>query len=332
MNSKNLRSLFYSGVLVTTLLVASGCDPTKSGKNKGNNNGQEAQSSKNCSVAKDDAGDAVITCPDGSTVTVRNGIDGRNGVDGQDGADGQNGIAGVNGSNGVNGTSCSVTQTTVGALIQCTDGTSANVLHGSSCTVAQSSTGAEITCADGTHAIVSNGKDGIDGTDGVDGVDGVDGSNGANGLDGKDGTSCSIVEEINGDGALVTCGSGTVLVKNGKNGVDGRNGKDGKDGRDGQDGKDGEDGEDGKDGKSAPTYAYQILDVINPCGAQGDFDEVLLRFANGDILAHFASGDKQYLTRVKSGFNYITTDGYACRFSVDNKGVVTDEKGNSWKP
>lgn len=50
--------------------------------------------------------------------------DGRNGLDGAQGPQGEKGDAGTPGS------PCTVTQTEMGALIQCPDGTAALVLHG----------------------------------------------------------------------------------------------------------------------------------------------------------------------------------------------------------
>ncbi len=65
-------------------------------------------------------------------------------------------------------------------------------------------------------------------------VHGEDGEDGADGKDGADGSSCSVAEVD--EGAIVTCGNESVLIKHG---TDGQNGTDGKDGVDGTDGKDG---------------------------------------------------------------------------------------------
>jgi hypothetical protein len=47
-----------------------------------------------------------------------------------------------------------------------------------------------------------------------------------------------------------------------------------------------------------------------------------LQLANGQIIAHFASGQYQFLTILSPG-NYVTTDQQACNFNVSNTGVVT---------
>lgn len=49
----------------------------------------------------------------------------------QSGPPGLSGESGKNGHDGRNGSSCSVQQTLIGALIQCSDGTTALILHGS---------------------------------------------------------------------------------------------------------------------------------------------------------------------------------------------------------
>jgi hypothetical protein len=67
--------------------------------------------------------------------------------------------------------------------------------------------------------------------------------------------------------------------------------------------------------------------VIDPCGnppgtGQQALDEVLLRLRNGQIIAHYSSGQKQFLVIVPPGY-YSTTDGYSCSFQVLNDGSVT---------
>lgn len=95
-------------------------------------NGESGQDGESCTVEQAEGG-AVITCSDGTTAFVSNGVDGshgENGVDGHDGADGQDGAAGEDGADGVDGTSCSVTEHVDGAMISCPDGTSAFVSNG----------------------------------------------------------------------------------------------------------------------------------------------------------------------------------------------------------
>jgi hypothetical protein len=129
------------------------------------------------------------------------------------------------------------------------------------------------------------------------------------------GNSCSVsaVDE----GAVIYCEDGTTtLVYHGQDGADGS------DGVDGTDGKDGIDGQDGANGAPAPLQPFDVVDIIDPC-ADSPLDEVLLKFANGKILAHFASGTNQHFTLLNPG-NYITTDGTQCRFSITESGDVVD--------
>lgn len=165
---------------------------------------------------------------------------------------------------------------------------------GSSCTVEQVTTGARISCSDGTSAVVSSG------TNGSNGTNGTNGSNGANG------GSCSVYQASNG--ARISCPDGTEVVV--LNGVDGT------------DGQDGSDGSDGSPGAPAPATPYTVVEIIDPCGAQGSFDEVILRLANGDLLAHYSHGSKQHLVLIGPG-SYETTDGTKCRFTVSSTKQIT---------
>lgn len=173
------------------------------------------------------------------------------------------------------------------------------------CTISESNgDSAELVCGDGTSFTITNGADGVDGEDGADGVDGIDG------IDGIDGASCDVAQ-VEGQGALVTCGENMVMIYNGQDGADGEDGSDGENGSNGMDGEDGADGQNGQDGVSS------VIEIIDPCGDQGRFDEVLLRLHDGSLLAHYASGSRQFLTFIGPG-NYITTDGLGCSFTVDN--------------
>lgn len=64
--------------------------------------------------------------------------------------------------------------------------------------------------------------------------------------------------------------------------------------------------------------------MIDPCGDQTAFDEVLLRLANGQLVAHFANGSLQFLSVIGPG-NYVTTDGTSCYFSVDSNLQIFNE-------
>lgn len=124
-----------------------------------------------------------------------------------------------------------------------------------------------------------------------------------NGIDGKDALPCTVTEVSNG--ALIACGENHVVILNG---VDGQAGKD---------------GVDGKDGTDAPPTAFTVTELIDPCGdAPGKYDEVLLRLANGTLLAHYADGIKQFLAVIGPG-TYATTDDTSCVFTISPTGTVS---------
>lgn len=160
-----------------------------------------------------------------------------------------------------------------------------NGQDGTSCHVEDGMYGAVIICEDGSSQDIFDGKDGVDGKDGSNGVDGVDGVNGLDGVDGKDGingTSCTI-ESLEG-GAEIVCGSSSVVVSNGV---------------------------DGKDGLNAASVS-----IIDPCPTmEVDYPELMLKI--GDMyVAYFQDGQMEFLTVLKSGVKYQTTDGRACIFQV----------------
>lgn len=78
----------------------------------------------------------------------------------------------------------------------------------------------------------------------------------------------------------------------------------------------------GEDGTPLAQEPYELVEVIDPC-EDHHLDEVLLRFANGQILAHYSAGNKQFFTLLTPG-TYITTDGTQCRFEITEDGEVVD--------
>lgn len=221
------------------------------------------------------------------------------------------------------------------------------------CKVSQISGGAEIICPDGSHAFVYNGSNGSNGSNGTNGSNGVNGTsctveqlstgakitcedgsfayiyNGHDGANGQDGTSCTIVSLSNG--AKITCGAQDVTIYNGTNGTDGTNGTNGTNGTscsvtqlaNGVRVTCGTSNAVIYNGQDAAPSAYEVTEIIDPCGDGPGFDEVLLKLANGKIMAHYAGGGNlQFLTILSPG-NYTTTDASACRFNVDNNNRVT---------
>lgn len=88
----------------------------------------------------------------------------------------------------------------------------------------------------------------------------------------------------------------------------------------------GADGRDGADGQDAELPPYAIVELIDVCGAQGPHDEVLLRFANGQLLASFSdntSGKNTRFSLLGPG-SYITSDGTNCNFTVTDDYEVID--------
>ncbi len=124
----------------------------------------------------------------------------------------------------------------------------------------------------------------------------------SDGKDGKDGSSCDAYSVENG--VIIACGDkDPLLVKHG------------------QDGEDGSDGADGEDGEDAEPGAFNIVEYIDPCGKESAFDEILLVFANGDILGHYSNGKKQHFSLLSPG-RYQTTDNTNCLFEISANGEV----------
>jgi len=134
---------------------------------------------------------------------------------------------------------------------------------------------------------------------------------------GRDGASCSV-----SDDGLVTCGDSSYQIPPGDKGDTGDNGERGTTGSQGIQGIAGEQGDRGDKGDTAEIPDFSIVEIIDPCGAAAGYNEVLLRLKNGTLLAHYASGNNQFLVVVPPG-SYRTTDGSGCRFSVDQNYNVT---------
>lgn len=113
------------------------------------------------------------------------------------------------------------------------------------------------------------------------------GTPGSDGLNGLPGANCTVSQVSNG--AIITCPDGTTaLVQN---------------------------------GSSSEPSAFTIVDLIDPCGQEADFDEVLLKLYNGQYLVHFSHGGKQFLSTIGTG-SYVTTDGTNCHFTINQDGTV----------
>lgn len=89
------------------------------------------------------------------------------------------------------------------------------------------------------------------------------------------------------------------------------------------DGRDGTNGVNGLDGVSPalPNNVTFITDIVDPCGQESQFDEVILVLSDGSLLAHYSHGNRQFLVRLSDG-DYVTTDGTGCHFSIHNGQMV----------
>lgn len=230
----------------------------------------------------------------------------------EDGVKGTNGETGKDGKSisGPKGDSCTVSPLPQGALITCQDGTSSIIyngmigsigLDGKSCSVLDTNDGAIIMCQDGTSVEIKDGES-ITGPTGPSGNDGINSvtslldvlpSQGCvNG-----GTMFSVGLDINRNNVLdVNEVVHASLICNGTN------------------------------GQNAIISPFTPVDIIDPCGdTPNQFDEILIRLANGMILADISknmSGDYTRLGIIPSG-NWITTDETNCHFTVLSNGTVT---------
>jgi len=217
------KSILFSAVFAAALFTACSDDSSS-----GSNNTEQV----GCTVSENKDGSYMLSCADGSELTLRDGKDGANGKDGSDGKDGVNGTDGKDGEKGPDGKNGAD-----GA--NGTDGTNgANCIVSDTTDVAASRTGYKLVCGTELKGVVWNGINGQDGSDGQDGKDGKRGTDGNDGEVGLEGTSCTVVdttdESANRSGYKLVCG--TELKGVVWNGIDGKNGKKGDPGEKGETG------------------------------------------------------------------------------------------------
>jgi len=88
----------------------------------------------------------------------------------------------------------------------------------------------------------------------------------------------------------------------------------------------------GTNGVDAPPTAFTVTGLINVCGDNPGADEILLRLADGTVIAHYAGGGNlQFLAALSPG-SYTTTDSSPCNFTLAADGVITDQLGNIFNP
>jgi len=85
----------------------------------------------------------------------------------------------------------------------------------------------------------------------------------------------------------------------------------------------------GSDGAVGNPGQDAILEIVDPCSDfPGLHDEVLIRLADGRLLASFSnnfSGDYTRFSILLAGNNFQTTDGSGCFFSVDANNQLFNE-------
>ena len=65
--------------------------------------------------------------------------------------------------------------------------------------------------------------------------------------------------------------------------------------------------------------ATPVIDVLDPCPlipSNSGYKEMLFELSNGTVIGYFESGSKRFLTEIKRGVNYQTTDDRACIFTL----------------
>lgn len=133
------------------------------------------------------------------------------------------------------------------------------------------------------------GEKGNNGVPGQQGVPGSQGPIGSQGERGEPGQACTVTR-ITG-GIQINCGADTASIY---------------------------------DGVTPVAASTAIVEIIDPCGQQATYDEVLLRLKDGSLMAHYSDDNKQFLTRLGPG-SYVTTDGTSCKFTVGSDYSITNE-------
>ncbi len=73
-----------------------------------------------------------------------------------------------------------------------------------------------------------------------------------------------------------------------------------------------------------------IVAIVDPCGAQGSFDEVFLQLNNGQLLASIsetANGKNTRFSLLTDG-SFVTTDSTNCHFTLSNGGTTISDEHN----
>ena len=93
------------------------------------------------------------------------------------------------------------------------------------------------------------------------------------------------------------------------------------DGSIGPEGEPGEQGEEGEQGARGEMGEPSIIEIIDPCGEESSYDEILFRLSDDLIYAVYSDKKKVHLVELIPG-HYVTTDGTDCAFIVTDEGEV----------
>jgi len=114
--------------------------------------------------------------------------------------------------------------------------------------------------------------------------------------------SCALARVENG--VEISCpGQDPIVVYDGEAGAPGEEGAEGEQGPEGGQGVRGEQGE------------SPIIEIIDPCGKESSYDEVLFRLSDDLIYAVYSDKEKVHLVELIPG-TYTTTDSTNCKFTV----------------
>lgn len=165
------------------------------------------------------------------------------------------------------------------------------------------------------------GKDGTQGQQGIQGEQGIQGSSGNDGEDGSPGQNSLVkLTRSSSIDSLICESEAGVIIESGLD-IDSSSVLDPAEVQAIAVVCDGNEGPIGLTGPQGPTSPMSVASIVDPCGDDsGIYDEVILRLANGQLLASFsdnANGKNTRFSLLTPG-SYVTTDGSNCNFSVDN--------------
>lgn len=73
--------------------------------------------------------------------------------------------------------------------------------------------------------------------------------------------------------------------------------------------------------KKSNREAFQVLEIVDPCGDGKGEDEVLVKLENGAFISHFKSEYKSFTT-LKAEVVYETVDNQKCKFKIEGGEIL----------